>query len=50
MKERWELVETEKFYFRSYELLMEVVEGYKLVKLFAPAVKKESSEVVETKM
>jgi hypothetical protein len=28
---------------------MEVVEGYKLVKLFAPAVKKERSEVVETK-
>jgi hypothetical protein len=38
-----------KLYFCSYELLMEVVEGDKLVKLFAPAVKKERSEVAETK-
>jgi hypothetical protein len=36
--------------FLGYYILMQVVEGYQLVKLLAPGVKKERWEVVETKI
>jgi hypothetical protein len=48
MKERWEVVETEKFYVCGYDILMEVVEGYQLVKLLAPILIKERWERIET--
>jgi hypothetical protein len=37
------------FLFLGYDIVMQVVEGYKLVKLFASALKKERWQVVETK-